>query len=93
MRVVVILALAASVALILALTTDSDWPAFAGIALTLAGIVLLVRDWRSDRSGRNRTSAQQDPGVDADGTPLRPDDFSPDISTDPAGPSSDARAD
>jgi len=27
MRVVVILALAASVALILALTTDSDWPA------------------------------------------------------------------
>ncbi|HPZ95167.1 MAG TPA: hypothetical protein PK871_09675, partial [Mycobacterium sp.] len=68
MRVVVILALAASVALILALTTDSDWPAFAGIALTLAGIVLLGRDWRSDRSRRNRTSAQQDPGVDADGT-------------------------
>lgn len=97
MRVVVILALTALVALILALTTDSTWPAFAVIALALAGIALLLRDWRSDRSGRNRNS-QQEPGIGADGfgadgAPLRPDDFSPDISTDPTGPSSDARAD
>jgi hypothetical protein len=94
MRVVVILALTASVALILALTTGNTWPALAVIALALAGIVLLLRDWRSDRSGRNRTSAQES-GSGADGAdrePLCPDDFSPDISTDPAGPSSDARA-
>ncbi|MDQ1321432.1 MAG: hypothetical protein QG655_2677 [Actinomycetota bacterium] len=93
MRVVVILTLAGLGALILALATGSTWPALVVIVLALAGIVVLLRDWRSDRSGRNRPSAQ-DSGAGADGgAPLCPDDFAPDISTDPAGPSSDARAD
>ncbi len=92
MRVVVILALAASAVLIVALTTGSSWSAFAVIALALAGIVLLLRDWRSTRSAA-KPSSEWGSGTGADGAPLRPDDFSPDISTDPAGPSSDARAD
>ena len=93
MRVVVILTLAGLGALILALATGSTWPALVVIVLALAGIVVLLRDWRSDRSGRNRPSAQ-DSGAGADGgAPLCPDAFAPDISPDPAGPSSDARAD
>lgn len=95
MRVVLILTLTALVALILALTTGSAWAGFAVIALALAGIVLLLRDWRSERSRtrRDATSGTGTDGAGPPGAPLRPDDFSPDISTDPSGPSSDARAD
>ena len=49
MRVVVVLALAAVIALAVALVTGSTWPAFLVIALAAAGIVLLLRDWRSAR--------------------------------------------
>lgn len=93
MRVVVILALAALASLVLALTTGSTWPALAVIALALAGIVLLLLQWRSDRSGRAGVPPPPDGESAAGGGALSADDFSPDISTDPSGPSSDARAD
>lgn len=95
MRVVLILTLTALVALILALTTGSAWAGFAVIALALAGIVLLLRDWRSERTRTppDAESGSDTEGAGSSGAPLRPDDFSPDISTDPSGPSSDARAD
>ena len=47
MRTVVILALAAVVALVIAVITGSPWPAVAVVALAAAGLLLLVRDWRS----------------------------------------------
>jgi len=66
------------------------------VALAVTGIVLLLRDWRSDRTvasdaGSESPAAEFETG--ASGAPLSPDEFSPDISTDPDGPSSDARAD
>lgn len=87
MRIVVILTLAALAALVVALLTGSTMLAFGVIALAAAGIVLLLRDWRSDRA------AGPDAGHSAEGAELRPDEFAPDISTDPGGPSSDARSD
>ncbi len=87
MRVVVILTLAALVALVVALLTGSTTLAFVVIALAAAGIVLLLRDWRVDRADR------PDAGLGAGEADLRPDEFAPDISTDPGGPSSDARSD
>jgi len=92
MRVVVILALAALASLVLALTTGSTWPALAVIALALAGIVLLLLQWRSDRSGCSGVPPPDGEPAAGCGA-LSADDFSPDISTDPSGPSSDARAD
>lgn len=87
MRGVVILTLAALAALVVALLTGSTPSAFLVIALAVAGIVLLLRDWRSDQVD------SRDAGLTVAGTGLRPDEFAPDISTDPAGPSSDARSD
>ena len=49
----------------------------------------LVRDWRTAPSDSD-TAADT---VVEESHPLRPDEFSPDISGDPDGPSSDARAD
>lgn len=80
--------------LFVAVLTGSTPLAVIVVALAVAGIVLLIRDWRADRPRGG--------GVPAPGTEnnsrieshhLVPDDFSPDISTDPNGPSSDARAD
>ena len=51
MRIVVVLALAALVALVIAVITGSAWPALAAVALAAAGLILLVRDWRSDPGG------------------------------------------
>lgn len=86
MRIVVALAVAALVALIAALVTGSTVPAVAVVLLAGAGIVVLLRDWRAE------SPPAQDLPTDADGAP-RAGDFSPDISTEPDGPSSDARAD
>ena len=91
MRVVVILALAALAALIVALFTGSTWPAFLVIVLAVAGIVLLLRDWRSERANEQSTEPGADFALSPD--PLHPDEFAPDISTEPGGPSSDARSD
>lgn len=97
MRVVGVLAVTALIVLVVALFTGNTWAGLAVIALAALGIVVLVRDWRTDRlrvvAGRSGSAAAHDSGtVPAEG-PLTPDDFSPDLSTDPDGPSSDARAD
>ena len=47
MRVVLILAVAALVALVIAVITGSPWPAVAVVVLAAVGLVLLVRDWRA----------------------------------------------
>jgi hypothetical protein len=97
MRVVGILAVTALIVLVVALFTGSTWAGFAVIALAALGIVLLVRDWRTDRlgvvAGRCGPAAADDAGTELAKGPLTPDEFSPDLSTDPDGPSSDARAD
>jgi hypothetical protein len=97
MRVVGVLAVTALIVLIVALLTGNTWAGLAVIALAAGGIVLLVRDWRTDRSGvvagRSGPAASNDSGPGPAEGPLTPDEFSPDLSTDPDGPSSDARAD
>lgn len=50
MRIIVVLAVAALVALVIAVITGSAWPALAAVALAGTGIVLLVRDWRMARN-------------------------------------------
>ena len=81
------LAMAALFALVVALLGGGTTFAVLGIGLAALGIVLLARDWWDERAGRCPT----------DGPPADPqfiaDELSPDISTDPNGPSSDARAD
>jgi hypothetical protein len=97
MRVVGVLAVTALIVLIVALFTGNAWAGLAVIALAVIGIVLLVRDWRTDRlgvvAGRSGPAPADDPGTGLAEGPLTPDEFSPDLSTDPDGPSSDARAD
>lgn len=96
MRVVALLAVAGLIALIVALSTGSTWAAAVVIALAIAGIVLLLRDWHGERTGSGINSGSVSRGtspVEASEAALTPDDFSPDLSTDPHGPSSDARAD
>jgi len=97
MRVVGILAGAALIVLVVGLFTGNTWAGLAVIALAALGIVLLVRDWRTERLGvvasRSGPEASDDLGTCPAEGPLTPDDFSPDLSTDPDGPSSDARAD
>ncbi|MCB0930926.1 MAG: hypothetical protein KDB71_03380 [Mycobacterium sp.] len=90
MRVVAALALAASFALVVALLGGGTWFAFLVIALAGLGIVLLARDWRTERA-RGRSAIPPQPDQPATG--LLADELSPDISTFPDGPSSDARAD
>lgn len=99
-RAVLGLAIAGLIALVVAALTGSTPLAVVVVALAAAGIVQLVRDWRHDRTA---APGQQRPATPSEHTPghtpresaaaLTPDDFSPDISTDPNGPSSDARAD
>jgi len=97
MRVVGVLAVTALIVLIVALLTGNTWAGLAVIALAALGIILLARDWRADRpggiAGQSGPAASDDPGAGLAEGPLTPDEFSPDLSTDPDGPSSDARAD
>ena len=94
-----VLAVVGLVALVLAALTGSTQLAIVVVALAVAGVVQLFRDWRSDR--RQPTVEPVDSAVEASrpepasGTAaaLAPDEFTPDISTIPDGPSSDARAD
>ncbi len=87
------LAVVGLIGLLLAAVTGSTPLAVVVIALAAAGIVQLVRDWR--REPAPEPIAQ--PPVPAEAAPenheLSADEFSPDISTDPDGPSSNARAD
>ncbi|MCB1265154.1 MAG: hypothetical protein KDB56_11310 [Mycobacterium sp.] len=97
MRPVVLLALAGLFALVLALFTGSTGMALVVVGLAITGIVVLVRDWR----GKGDKTPEEEPGpplfeefdIDTSRAALKPDEFSPDISTDPDGPSSNARAD
>ena len=97
MRVVAVLAVAASVALIVALFTNSAWAAGGVIAMAVAGIGVLLRDWRGERgravADQFQSAVAAQSAASSPETPLAPDDFIPDLSTDPDGPSSDARAD
>lgn len=84
MRIVVVLAVAALVALILALVTGNTFAAIAVVLLALAGIVLLVRDWRT--AGAAEQATDSGPAESADvpavaGQPLIPDEFSPDVAS------------
>ncbi len=86
-------ALAGLVALLVAILTDSTFVAVGVIALAALGILLLVRDWRSDRRVV-KTAADTDVAVPEPVDPsMSPEMFAPDISADGRGPSSDARAD
>ncbi len=94
MRAVVVLAVAGVVALMIAALTGSTPLALVVVALAAAGIVQLLRDWRSDRPrGSAAVAAPVSAVMTGEDTGMSPDQFSPDISTDPDGPSSDARAD
>lgn len=96
-RVVVVLAVAAALALLVAVLTASPWVAVLVVVLAAAGIVLLVRDWRGaarSAPGADTTDADQSPFTEYERPEaLTADALSPDISTEPGGPSSDARAD
>lgn len=88
-----ILTIGGLVALVVAVLTGSTPLAVIVVALAVVGIVLLVRDWRTDRA---RVAVEPPRAVDVappEPDHLRPDEFAPDISGDPEGPSSDARAD
>ena len=93
-RAVAILAITGLIALVVAVLTGSTPLAVLVIGLAVAGIVVLLRDWRDDRghpAGAGTVLVADEPG--ASPHELSPDEFSPDISSDPGGPSSDARAD
>ena len=96
MRVVAVLAVAALIALVIALLTGSTWAAAIVIALAITGIALLLRDWRGEHIGNAAIGSGRrlhlDPDAAAAESPLAANDFSPDLSTGPDGPSSDARA-
>ena len=86
----VVLAVVGLIGLVLAAATGSTPLALVVIALAVAGIIQLVRDWRREPA----PEPARRPAVPAAEAPeLSADEFSPDISTDPDGPSSNARAD
>jgi hypothetical protein len=90
----VVLAVVGLFGLVLAALTGSTPLAVVVIALAVAGIFQLVRDWRREPAPEpvERPSAPAGDSLPAT-TDLSAGDFSPDISADPDGPSSDARAD
>lgn len=93
MQVSVALAVGALAALAVALLGGGSWFGLMAVGLAAAGIVALLRDWWSDRS-RARVTASGSPSPESDPVPpYNADALSPDISTNPDGPSSDARAD
>ncbi|BBY63907.1 hypothetical protein [Mycolicibacterium helvum] len=96
MRIVVVVALAGLITLVVAVLTDNTFVAIGVIALAVLGILLLLRDWRSDRRAPAtpvETAEVDEPEPETVAIPLSPEMFAPDISTDSDGPSADARAD
>lgn len=91
------LAIAGLLALVVAALTGSTPLALVVVALAAAGIIQLLRDWRHERGlapvGVNTQPVAPPTEPESAPSGLTPDDFTPDISTDPDGPSSDARAD
>ena len=76
------LGVAALVALVLALVTGSTLAAVAADMLALAGIVLLLRDWRAESAAAPRTLAGPAAPEQSPATPITADEHSPEI----AGP-------
>ena len=97
MRPVVLVALTGLVALVLAVLTGSTPLAVLVIAIAVIGIVMVLRGWREERRDAAGQASGPEPreefNAGSSPTALSPDEFSPDISGDPNGPSSDARAD
>ena len=93
MRIVGLVALAGLIALLVALFTDSTYAAIAVVILAVGGIVLLLRDWRADHRQARDGAATGVPHDEPIDPAMSPEMFSPDISSDGRGPSSDARAD
>lgn len=97
MTLVVVLTLAGLGALVIAVITGSTPAAIAVIVLAAVGIVLLLRDWRAEQQkSRFDSDIEADDIIEiSDGgrSAVSPDMFTPDISTDPDAPPSDARAD
>lgn len=95
-RGVVALVVLGLIGLVLASVTGSTPLAVVVVVLALAGIVQLVRDWRHDPAPEP-VAERPGPVVEPEPAPgnrrLSADEFLPDISTDPDGPSSNARAD
>ena len=91
-RVVAALAMAALFALVVALLGGGTTFGVLGIGVAALGIVLLARDWWDER-GRGTRAGRSPLGGPRSDPLFVADEFSPDISTDPDGPSSDARAD
>ncbi len=96
-RPVVVLALAGLVVLVVALLTGSTPMAILVIVLAAIGIVLLTRHWRDERrhvaGQESGLRLAEESGAGSAGSDMKADELSPDISGDPDGPSSDARAD
>jgi hypothetical protein len=90
---VAILTITGLVALVVAVLTGSTPLAVIVVALAITGIVFLLRDWREERARAVGAEPVIEDVAPVDSDHLTPDAFSPDISTDPDGPSSDARAD
>ncbi len=93
MRIVVVVALAGLISLVVAVLTDSTYAAIAVVVLAVAGIVLLLRDWRADHKRAAAGEAAEVPQDEPVDPSMSPELFAPDISADGRGPSSDARAD
>ncbi len=97
MTLVVVLTLAGLAALVVAVITGSTPVALGVIALAAVGIVLLLRDWRTEQQqARFDSDIVADDIIEfSDGgrSAVSPDMFTPDISTDPDAPPADARAD
>ncbi|WP_431234446.1 hypothetical protein ACQ856_07745 [Mycolicibacterium psychrotolerans] len=93
MRIVAVVALAGLIALVVAVLTDSTYAAVAVVVLAVAGIVLLLRDWRADHQRAAAGAAAEVPQDEPADPSMSPELFAPDISADGRGPSSDARAD
>ena len=82
MRTVLGLAAAALVALMVALLTGSTLAAVVVVMLALAGIVLLLRDWRAESAAAPRNLAGPAAPEQSPAAPITADEHSPDI----AGP-------
>lgn len=96
-RPVVLVALTGLIALVLAVLTGSTPLAILVIAIAVIGIVMVLRSWGDERRDADGQASGPVPieefSAGPSSTALSPDEFSPDISGDPNGPSSDARAD
>ena len=97
MRPVVLVALTGLIALAVAVLTGSTPLAVLVVAIAAIGITMLLRGWRDERRVAAEQGSESELPVESPAESARaalsPDEFSPDISGDPDGPSSDARAD